>query len=358
MIEYPVRIKFLYDKLTGGGSSSSSASSSGGAGGSPEKENAKENKKQSGSLLRVVGQLGLIAAVLKALQGILEPIFDLINILVYVVAANIIKPITDIVDAIKNGDWMKALGGIAEAIIPGLDIENLQEGINSAWEQMKNVGSWIMDNIITPGWENLKMIGQWIMDNIIIPGWENLKMVGQWIFDNVISPSWEALKNVGDWIFNNIIQPAWQFLSNVGSRIWEEILKPAWEYLSDVGSWIWEQILKPAWEWFKDIGTTIYENILKPAFQTLADSISGAWNWLKGLFKDKKEGTRAMGGIIPKDGMYYMHSGEVVSRGNNSNVTNTVSPTINISVSGRMGTREMDVLARRLQQELNSYQRW
>lgn len=361
MIEYPVKIKFLYDKITGGGSSG------GGSGGgvSVDKEAKAEQKKQTGGITKTVAQLGIIAAVLKALQSILEPLFDIINILVFVLFAGLLKGIDALVNGVKTlftaefwksaGDWLLEQAGNLWEFVKGIFDKGL--------DVIKSIGTWIFDNVIVPAWNVLKDVGMWIWENVLLPAFQFLADVGKWIWENILSPAFKFLSEVGKWIWEQILKPAWSFLKDVGLWIWEQILKPAWNFLANVGMWIWEQILKPAWNFLKDIGKTIYDTILKPAFQKLADAISGAWNWIKSLFKGKSkssDGTRAMGGLIPKDGNYFLHSGEVVTGGNgSSSVSNTsVNPVINITSNGKMGMREIDALARRLQQELNSFQRW
>ena len=56
--------------------------------------------------------------------------------------------------------------------------------------------------------------------------------------------------------------------------------------------------------------------------------------------------------------MYQMHAGEQVGRGNTSSVSNTLSPVININVSGGASQDTIDQIARRLNQELSTFSRW
>jgi hypothetical protein len=194
-------------------------------------------------------------------------------------------------------------------------------------------------------------------ENVLKPAWDVLVNAASWIWEDVIVPGWKALQNVGIWLWENIIKPSWEWLSGVGLWIWEQILKPAWDWFTGVGEKIWNDILKPAWEWFTGVGEKIW-GLIKGGFQFLVDTIV---DWVSNLpiIGNFVDGSRAFGGVIPKDGLYRMHAGETVGRGNSVSTNNTtnMSPTININVSGSVDRRTINELSRRMRQELQSVSR-
>ena len=393
-MEYPVKIKFTYDnsELKNVSDKASVAVK----GGSTSEGDGKETK---GTMMGMLGKLGIIAGLLSALNQLVAPLLQAVQILVFIGIAMIVKAIVSIVKAIGSiftADFWK---GIGEALVNFA--KNLWDGIVAALQPILQFGVWLWDTLIKPAFEFLKDVGLWIWDTIIKPAFMFLVNAGLWIWDTIIKPAFNFLIDAGLWIWEQIIMPAFMFLINVGLWIWEQIIRPsfmylagvglwlweqiilpAWMFLKDVGSWIWDQILKPAWEFLLDIGTWIWE-IVKSPFQWLADKIRTIWGWFTGSsskdsgssssrdgtyngdkvqVKDpntgkwKQAGSKAFGGTIGETGLYMLHAGESISRGNTTTVNK--SPTIIINVQG--GSTDNDLvnkIARAVNNQMRAYSR-
>ena len=335
MVEFPVNVKFKIDKGELNKAKSEINAGTGGKGGT-------SGKKSEGLLGGILGKLGIITGILAALNDLIGPLLQLIQLLVFVGLTQLIKGIMDL------GTLLQSLFDNTVGLI-----------IDLAKGAFDFVINWIKD-----GWEIMKGIGQWIWEKIIKPSWEFLKDVGKWLWDNVILPSWEFLKDVGQWIWEKILEPAWNFLKDVGKWIWEKIIKPSWEFLKDVGQWIWEKIIKPSWEFLKDAGQWIWEQIIKPAFNFLKDIGQWIWDLIKSFVSkffgggDTANGGRAFGGVVSEDGLYKLHAGETVSRGNTTTINK--SPSINIAVNGNDGVNDnlVNEIAVRMSRELNTFSRF
>jgi hypothetical protein len=353
VVEYPVKIKFNYDEsdLKKVKEDLEVDKGNGKKGGG--------NSKTTGLLTGMLGKLGVIAAVLAALNNLIKPLLDAIQYLVFFAFALLLAGIKKIIDGVKSvfskEFWKAIWEGIKERAI------GLWEAIKEAFEPIKNAGIWIWNNIIKPAWEFLKDVGLWIWEFILLPAWEFLKDVGIWIWEQIIKPAWEFLLDVGKWIWEQIIKPAWAFIKNVGKWIWQQIIKPAFNFLKEVGKWIWEQIILPAFSFLSDVGMKIWNNIIKPAFSFLKDM--GKWIWdiikssLGGLF-GRGKGNRAFGGTVGETGLYKLHAGETVSRGNTTSVSNAPNITVNIAGGSAVSDEMIDQLVSRLTTELNAYTKW
>ena len=160
-------------------------------------------------------------------------------------------------------------------------LENIGQGLKTAWSLISNAGQWLWENVIKPGFSFLGNIGETIWNDFLKPGFGFLADVGSWIWGEIIQPAFNFLINVGSWIWEQIIQPAFNFLSNVGETIWTDILKPAFEWLSDVGTKIWE-ILKSPFNWlankirnlkiFGGGSTSVQDAIIKPSGEIIKTS--------------------------------------------------------------------------------------
>jgi len=330
-IEYPVKIKFNYDN-----SELKKVKDSVGVGAAAKGE----GKKGTNILGSMLGKLGLIAAVLTFLKGLLEPILNILQILLFVgifALVKFIKQIWESISAFAAWAWDTVIKPI--------------------WEWLKKVGLWLWNNIIKPGWEVLKEVGLWIWNNIIIPGWEILKTIGSWIWNNILVPAFEVLLDVGLWIWQNIIIPGWNILKKVGLWLWHNIILPAWKFLKDVGLWIWEKIIKPAFDFLKNVGVWIWEKI-EAGLSVLFNIGKMIFDFIKSLLRPRGRGSgsRQFGGSIAKTGMYLLHSGEQVSRGNTTNVTK--APNITVNVMGNANSGVVEEVVTQISRQLNSYTKW
>jgi hypothetical protein len=327
-----------------------------------------ERKKELTFLSGIGKSLAGLLAVATIITTILKPILDMVNILVAVISSLIIKPLSGFFE-----DFAKGLQAISDFFNGNTDFGELfKTFLAGLWDLFKEIFmshplvqmmAWVWDNVIKPGFAILLTVGQWIWDNIIVPGWEILKSVGVWIWDNILKPAWEFLASVGQWIWEQILKPAWDYLASVGQWIWERIIQPAWNFLKDVGSWIWERILKPAWDGLASLISGAW-TIIRDAFNSIATKIK---DWGANLLSFGRggggksiggaDGSAAFGGVIPRDGLYQMHAGEQVGRGNTSNATNN-SNTYNITVNASGNRTDAQQLAREINRELATFGRW
>jgi hypothetical protein len=304
---------------------------SGSKGSSNKKDRAraradKRSTKQGGGLLKgmgkLVGILGSIATFAGIIITLLKPLLDLFNIIIAVVQATILKSLkplfTNLATVLKKLSDVFAVGDdISEA-------PDMGEGLQDA---AADTTDWLRDEL-----------------------------------PNMFSP------------------------------------------LAQFPSTIWEKYIKTPWVAFQNSISTIWEVYLKPMFVTLGENIASAWTifkegmsslvsklkeWVDRInpFGNKKKdkdvtgptlseifrkfddigkkpthsifGTplpKALGGIIPSDGLYKMHAGENVSRGNTVN-NNNKNATINVNVSGGSAMNARS-LAREINTELQTFGRW
>lgn len=343
--EYKVRIKYdTSGNVTGPQTSGSSGGS--GQGSSAQKEQTTATKKQIPLLGKALISLGIIAAAMKALQSVLEPMIELFSIFFLNLFAlvkeqagkqieamnNAWTDINDAISAVFNGDWAGVL-------------ENLWSALNNFY---KAIFGWNFEDI-------------W---NVILAGWDMMKDVGVWIWEQILKPAFMFMADVGMWIWEQILKPAFMFIGDIGKWIWDQIIKPAFNFLSDVGSWIWEELIKPGFNGLLNIGSMIWEH-MKSAFLWTVDLGAKLWDWVKskisGVFGGGSSGTRAFGGVVPKDGMYMLHSGESVSRGyttGSSSSSNQYSFNINVGAGGEKSERFAREIARQMMDELSKVQRF
>lgn len=334
-IEYPVKLKFFTDK-----SSFSNVDKSTGRGGGAGRESRNE-KKQTTFLGRMSSNLGLIVTAVVAMLAVLKPLLDIFNAVLGALTALIILPMQGFINDVVSG-----LERISKFLSGEINVEEL---FNGFWGKVTEMFLALMQN-------NPMFLAFELMAEALKAAWNVLVTAGKWIWDNILKPAWEVLKDVGIWIWEEILKPAWEWLSGVGEKIWTEILQPAWDWLSSVGEKIWNEILKPAWDWFSGIGQKIW-GILKNAFTSavsmIKNAIAAVLSRIPGVNLD---GGYAFGGVVPKDGVYRMHAGETVSRGNSvGNTTNNMSPTININVSGGVDRRTINEISRQMRLELQTF---
>jgi hypothetical protein len=292
----------------------------------------------TGKLFGIIGKLLPIAAVIASLMKVFEPILELVGGLLAYLG---MVAISGLVDVLK-GTW-ENLKSTADAImaLPGFILDLAVDLATKITEWLMKAGEAIYGAIL----------GIW--DNFIKPAWEFLKNVGLWIWEQIIKPAWNFLLNVGSWVWEQIIKPGFDFLADIGSKIWDW-MKSVWVMELQLGSLIWENI-KSVWTWSLNLGSKIWEHI-KSVWTWSVDIGAKLWAWIKSKLTGGIAGSKAFGGTVAEDGLYRLHAGESVSRGNTTNVSN--SPTINISVAGRGNTDIADEISRKVTMTLNQFQRW
>lgn len=370
------------------------------------------------TLGKIAGTLGIIAGLLKVFQPFIETIFNLLQYFVFKFLDWLPgfsfgkkgKKDPDIPDyGIYDPDQMKqnkeALNKLGRDISDlwnsfGKWLSNIWNGftewLGEFWGSLKGVDDWVWNNIIKPAWIGLQDMGQYVW-NIIKSAFMFLANVGVWIWNRILRPAFMWLINVGKWIWNKILFPAFNWLINVGKWIWNKIIAPAFDYLADVGKWIWKRIIKPAFDYLSDIGNKIW-NLVINAFDGLKGIGSAIWGWIKDMvdklnpfgdnddndkpekkdvsdkggggsgFFSNREGIqgllntrpgKAFGGKATSDGLYKLHAGEQVSRGNTTSTGNS-SPTINVNIIGSSSVDDdtINEISRRITDELRSFERF
>lgn len=378
-VEYPVRVKFLLNpselrkvvkNVTGQG---------GGKDGGKDDLNKdrQEKKKHNKTSLEILGgllkKIGIIAAILEILWSVIQPILDVLNILVFWGVATIIKLLDkwfgggqkkDKVDPAKMFEDTKK--GLLNIPLPKESPED-QAARKAFWDNLfTSIGNWIKNaansfvqgfidtgiwlwNLLQQGWDLLKTFGRWIWDNVLVPGFSLLKNAGSWILDNIIIPGWNVMKSAGQWIWDNIVLPGWDFLKNVGSWLWNQIIKPAWDFLKDIGKWVWDQIVKPAFD-------ALYTSLMSGV-----NLIKRVWDWITSLLPGggKTGQSKAFGGDINQTGLYMLHAGETVNRpGTGGGLSKGNSISITVNVMGNASKETADTIARQIAQTMNTYGRW
>jgi hypothetical protein len=215
---------------------------------------------------------------------------------------------------------------------------------------------------------------------------------------SVIFAEWgEGLATWVDNIWNEYVSPAWESMLTFVENIWDNYMVPAWEKILTWGKDIFDKFIAPALSPLKDLLSSFYETIVKPAIDLLSRGVRLISDYISDLIKrffklgrkeneadtlqqqnknqqetiDKQKemiddlieqlreenGTRAFGGIIPEDGLYKLHAGEVVSRGNTIN-TNKQSNSIAITINGNATRDVVDEIITSLNKEMRGYMRW
>ena len=214
-----------------------------------------------------------------------------------------------------------------------------------------SVGNAIKDFVIQ-GWENLKNIGSFIKDNIIIPAWNGIKGFGMKIWNDIIKPGFELLKSAGFKIWGEIITPGWEFLKTVGMKIWSEIIQPGWNFIAGVGQKIWSEILQPAFNWLSDVGTKIW-NILKSPFETLAKQIADVFNWIKSVVRNLIGWGSVNDGIVQNGKIITTHPDDyIVATKDPASLGGKGGITININNAVVRDDRDIDALVKKISMEL------
>lgn len=346
--EYPVRIKYFEDHgsvkgVTGGSSKGGSSASS--------KKDAKKNTANIGKMAKgiavVAAAVAAIATALKPLLDFVSAIFALLTTLLAVAFQPFFEEIADTLEAFS--DFLS--GNIS-----------LEDLVDTMRQQIKDVTGAFVAGVIETG------------KGLFTALFETVKII---IFE-YFNSAMESMKTAVAWVSENVLIPAITWVAEQLTQVWDEFIQPAWESLKNLLGGIWDTFLKPAWDTLSAMISSIFDTILRPVWDTLAEKIAGAWGILKGAFSSLankisgflanlfsfggggrhsgSSGGRAFGGIIPEDGLYLMHAGETVSRGNTtSSTTKNFNPIININVGG--GSRDVDRIARELSRELSLFGR-
>ena len=138
-----------------------------------------------------------------------------------------------------------ALGGLA-AFIWGL-IEDAWGSVVEWWEETAfEDGQFTMEGLLNGIWEGIKNIGTWIYENIFEPFIDGFKKAfgiaspstvmeeqGGYIIAGLFEGLLNAIKNIGQWINDNILQPILNAFKEIGFavEVGVQLIKDGWENL-------------------------------------------------------------------------------------------------------------------------------
>ena len=374
-IEYPIKLKFFKER----------GSDTGTAGGNTKAD--KEQKKQTKGIMGMLPLLGKIGMLLAAVAPFIKMIGDVLQFSLALVVFLLKKVVASIVEFFTGG----GIGRLWEAVKERFNaaLEWLREKLFSlwdnyirpAWEWLKGVGLWIWNTFIKPAWEFLKSVVIGIWENILKPAWERFKSIVMWIWESILKPAWDRFKAFIQFIWESILKPAWEWIKTKFIEIWTKIIKPVWDWIKAKFESIWNDIVKPTWVWLKEKFTSIWDTYLKPPFDTIKAALQKVGEWVSRIASPVRrvggaigsalginrsnvtQGSdgiwraRAFGGVVPEDGLYKLHAGEQVGRGNT--VGNTQSNNIVLNISGGGFDQSMlDKVVRGIGDEMRKYNRW
>lgn len=189
----------------------------------------------------------------------------------------------------------------------------------ATWSAIKDVGTWIMSEIINPiaGWFDtylvkpievlLRYLGAvfkfwWAFFGVIlgdfeaywIKSWHNITDVTDWVWANILRPTFNAISDYGiqptmaylhqlhvawdliwhaigitaDWVWANMLRPTFNAVSDYGIhpimegiRALQSVWDVIWGGLGDTVTWIWSEILRPIFNAITDAIDTVKNGI-------------------------------------------------------------------------------------------------
>lgn len=210
------------------------------------------------------------------------------------------------------------------------------------------------------------------------------------IFKRVADSFMEFFKNmfkgidkINVWLWEEVFKPAFKGIMGAGEKIWKDIIKPSLEGVGELGKKIWNKVVD-AFEGLKGIGEAIW-GWIKSLIPGKSDSGGGSDFSKKDIsnnpndssgtgglnedaldtrtplekIKDAATPGFAFGGKATSDGLYKLHAGEQVSRGNTTN-SGQMDPTININIIGSSSVDDdtINEISQRITDELRSFERF
>ena len=269
------------------------------------------------ALIDILTSDEVMDASLDAVMAFIDAIFDellpgilkLIPKLIVKVIAQIIKNFPKIVKSIVDG-LVKAFvntnwGEVVKQIFMGfIDAFKDLFGIHSPSTLFEEFGTYMIEGL----WNGIKNMGSWLSENVggfFSNLWEGIKNVfsgvGEW-FGNVFSGAKEkissAFEGIGNWasgVWSNIKDG----FSNVGSWF-ENVFKGAKEKISSafegIGNWasgVWDNIKGG----FSNVGSW-FSSTFSGAKDAIQNAFSGLGDWFDGLWKNIKSGAESIGDAV------------------------------------------------------------
>ena len=134
---------------------------------------------------------------------------------------------SSLAEGLAGIDWGDLTTSIAETI--GAAVGGIAGTLQGAFEDL---GGYVMDGFKDGIWEGIKNIGSWIWDNIVSPFIEGFKSafgiaspakvmipLGQYIIEGMLNGMIEAIKGIKDWLEQHVLDPIRQGLDSAGETI-------------------------------------------------------------------------------------------------------------------------------------------
>jgi len=247
------------------------------------------------------GAMAALDAVMDANPIVLIILAIIALVAILVIAYEKWKPFHDAVDAVA-----KVLSGA------------LMSALTTVYNGLK----WVWDNVLAP---IAKFIG-----NVLLAAWLLLANGLKMYYNIFIKPVFDALKFI--WVnllapvakfIGNVLLGAWNLFATGVKKFYDIFLKPVFDALAKV----YNAVLKPIGDFLGGIGKALsgVGHAIGGAVTSAGDNINKANTALEAYNKTQEqtlmgtpvpetvEGTRATGGVIPVQGNYEMHPGEVVT---------------------------------------------
>ena len=181
------------------------------------------------------------------------------------------------------GAGIKLISGIGKAI--GEKIGEAFEGIGQYFDdKIKEAGGNVVLGILNGILEGIKNIATWIVENIFTPfinGFKNafgiaspakkMEEPGENIVLGIFQGIINALANVGQWVIENIFTPIWNAISEAGATA----IEIAVSLVKKVGEWAGD-----VWDFLQNTGATIAKTV-KAGFEAAKTFAGDVWESVK-----------------------------------------------------------------------------
>jgi TP901 family phage tail tape measure protein len=219
-----------------------------------------------------------------------------------------------------------AVGGAAVAWVAGIalvigalvlayaKVDWFREGVNTAWEWIKNASIWLWENGIKPAfqgiwtvikqtWERIKItFNAWrsavsqtliplmmtLYTEVIKPVWSAISTAISFAWNSVIKPVWNAIVSVirnvlapiVKWLGENVFRHTWQVIQVVVQTAWAVLkvifgmIQIAIKAVATVVRWLWNTVWKPVWEAVGNVINYIWATKIKPVLNALVDGFN------------------------------------------------------------------------------------
>jgi len=340
LIEYPVRIKFFSDTSSVSGPSGGNGSSKAPKASIEDEKQGKEQKKQTGLLSGMLGKLFGIGMIIEALSLPIKAVLDFVMIIAMALIKGVLSLMITL-NKIGSVFWeaIKWLSGFFTNPFG----DHSTQGIQDAFSELKNLftssGKGSGEEIIPVS--QLVELG----NNVLITSDELdsmaplLKEFGYSV-DQLSLPldrNSELLRVMSE--VTGISTGQLEKMGMTVKDVVEKLLSINWSKKSSSGNYSGSAATNSPTSLVRGIDDATWQN----EWNRMADE----------LFPPK-----AFGGIIPEDGLYQMHAGENVSRGNTVGSSGGQTNNITVNVNGNADNSTIDKISQAISLEMRGYSRW